>query len=169
MLAALIWGALPGCGGSDGGSADDDGTTEPPIQLDPGPGGFAMDFATSDDFFTQMEARRLGLPDDSPHRQIQIWYSSNLKPAVSRSTFDAPEGTTAIKVQDRNGSGSPTNILVMTKLADGESPVTNDWCYEVRNATGDFQSGCEQNMDYCHGCHQAWPETSNLVGTKLVD
>src|SRR5215831_6893401 len=81
------------------------GDSPPTSSAPKGPGAFAPDFATSSAFFTNMSAMKKGLPS-SPHGLIRIYYSSNVRGVIDAPSFTVPEGTVAIKVQDRDANGA---------------------------------------------------------------
>jgi len=136
--------------------------------LEPGPGAFAEDFATSGAFFTRMRERRKGL-SSSPHGLVQIFYSNNLQPAVGGNPFDAPEGTVAIKAQDHDANGSVDTIQVMIKKSKGYDDFTHDWSFERRFADGTLEVADTPTLDFCHECHNGFTRTSELAGTALAN
>jgi hypothetical protein len=113
-----------------------------------------------------MAGRRQGLAN-SPHNLVQIWYSANLRPLVTRSQFTAPTGTVAIKVQDRDADGVADNIMVMIKQAAGFDPMYGDWSYEQRDVDGTLQAS--GRIAFCSGCHAGFPATDGLPGVVLRD
>lgn len=163
-------GGSAGDGGTSAGGSAGDGGMEAdaggaPPMLEDGPGAFDPDFETSDDFFTRTSGRVEGL-SVSPHGEVQIWYSTNIESVIDDPMFTAPEGTVAIKTQDRDGVGEVQNIMVMIKLAEGADPDRGDWLYEQRSATGKLQG---ENPGFCKDCHNQWPETDRLRGMSLKD
>jgi hypothetical protein len=132
-----------------------------------GPGAFDASFATSPQFFTRMKERKLGRPE-SPHGRIQIYYSKNLESLVDQPSFEAPEGTVAIKVQDRDGDGAVDGLRVMIKRASGYDPDNGDWYYETRDPKGGLSGASPPGKDaFCVGCHRGYPETDRLAGVAL--
>jgi hypothetical protein len=150
IVAAFVTLLCAGC--SDGGDEN---------PLDPGPGAFDPDFETSQAFFTQMSEPAVGLEDASPHGVVQIWYSINLQPATEMDTFEASEGSVAIKTQQYE-DGAYTEILVMIKEAEETTPSRNDWRFEVRTAEGELVG--PSDPDFCADCHNAFSDHGGLAG-----
>jgi len=156
-LALLL--AIGGCG-------SDDSTEKRAPKLAEGPGQFSADYATSPNFFTQMTAPRKGLTA-SPHGFVQIFYSKNIQPVITKTSFSVPPGTVAIKAQDMDGNGTLDNVLNMVKQAPGFDPDNGDWLYERRQADGTLiDSG---KTAFCIDCHTNWSPTDYLAGTTVRD
>jgi hypothetical protein len=164
-------------GGSDGGgeagaSGGAGASGDPAAGLDPGPGGFDPDFESSPDFLTRMTEPMLGLTSLSPHRMVQIFYSQNLEPILGLSAFGPlPEGSVAIKKQDRDEDGVIDQIMVMVKQAAGTDPDALDWVFEQYDP-GDFSLVSSSETDesfrsFCSGCHAGFVDTDGLRGTSL--
>lgn len=167
---ASVAAGSPGSGGgpSDGGGAGGGATGS---ALDTGPGEFQTDFESSPTFVTRMREPMRGLAS-SPHQIMQIFYSSNIESLLGREAFDpVPEGTVAIKKQDRNGDGVIDQIMVMLKRPSGTDPPRGDWLFEQRDPN-DYHlvSSSDSSAtfrDLCAGCHAGFPSTDWLSGTSL--
>lgn len=172
LIAALtVPIVLAGCGDSAADGAGSDGSMSeggaPGVVGEPGPGEFDPDFETSEDFFTLMTEPMPGLTV-SPHGVIQIYYSANLEPLLEAEEFEAPDGSVAIKVQDRDGDDEVDNIMVMIKREAGFDSDTRDWLYEQYSASGNLQtSGGGTLQPFCSGCHNDFPDKGELAGTEL--
>lgn len=157
---------------SEGGSMSEGGSTSEGgapgiITGEPGPGAFDPGFETSDDFFTRMTEAMPGLTV-SPHGVVQIYYSANLEPLLDEEEFEVPEGSVAIKVQDRDGDDKVDNIMVMVKKEAGFDPDTRDWLYEQYSPSGALQySGTDTLQSFCSDCHNGYPKKGELAGTEL--
>ncbi len=167
---APVSAGAPGSGGglSDGGGSAGGSTGS---ALDTGPGEFQSDFESSPTFVTRMREPMRGLAS-SPHQIVQIFYSSNIESLLGREAFDpVPEGTVAIKKQDRNGDGVIDQIMIMLKRPPGTDPPGGDWVFEQRDPN-DYHlvSSSDDNAtfrDFCAGCHSGFPSTDWLSGTSL--
>ncbi len=158
LLAVIL---LLGCGSDD----SSDATTSP--KLEDGPGAFTLDYATSEAFFTQMTAPRKGL-SASPHNIVQIFYSKNIQPVITKTTLSSvPTGTVAIKIQDFDGDGTQDMILDMVKQAPGFDPDFGDWLYERHNLDGTVVSSSADS--FCIDCHSTFSQTDYLAGTSVRD
>lgn len=160
-LPVLFAALLLGC------SAMSDASSDGPL-LEPGPGAFAVDYATSGEFFTRMTMPRRGL-STSPHGVVQIFYSNNLLPAVSSAHFEAPPGSVAIKAQDQNADGRVDTIQVMIKKDKGYDDLTHDWLFERYFANGKLDVSGGSTLNFCHECHNGFAPTSELAGTGLAN
>src|SRR5689334_21676942 len=101
-LLALLGSAA--CGNHDMADAPKCGS-QVSASLQNGPGAFDPTFETSSSFTTHTSMVALGLPS-SPHRKVQIFYSKNIEPVLGAQAFGTlPQGTVAIKKQDRDGDG----------------------------------------------------------------
>ncbi len=154
------------------------GLTDPPNSGEAGPGAFDSKYATSTKFFSNMTATVAG-DSDSPHRDIQIWYSKNIQSLIgSGDNFDAvPVGTVAVKryVRTRNnktGSCFPApGLAVMVKQSAGGT--NNGWKFEIRNSLGVEVPNCGNELQSCASCHvQATRnfldrKTDYLMGTEI--
>jgi hypothetical protein len=158
-FALVLAFALVGCSGAS--DAPSDGPA-----LDPGPGTFAQDYATSGAFFTRMTEPRKGL-SSSPHGVVQIFYSNNFRPAVGSDRFEASPGTVAIKAQDQNNDGQIDTIQVMIKKDKGYDDLTHDWLFERYFANGTLDVSGGSTLNFCHECHNGFAQTSELAGTML--
>lgn len=149
-------------------SDDDSGGEANAPSLSPGPGVFSLDFATSSSFFTRMSAPAPA-GEGSPHGVMRMHYSTNMQDAVDLTAFTAPEGTIAIKTQGYDDAAENyTQILVMTKLAAGASPETNDWLYEMRDAEGNVMASSGDGDELmCHSCHSAFADVDGLSGLPV--
>ena len=147
--------------GSSSGSAESCASATPGSK---GPGAFDPDYKSSTAFFTQMS----GLNHDgtSVHGATQIWYSCNLHGILDEAPLQVPEGTVAIKVQDRNKDGVVESMRVMVKHAKGYAPMYGDFSFEARDPDGSNPKA--QSGNFCFGCHQGYPETGYLAGTHIV-
>jgi hypothetical protein len=104
----------------------------------------------------------------SPHGVVQIYYSANLEALIGSGSFAAPEGSVAIKVQDREGDDEIDNIMVMVKREAGFDSATRDWLYEQYSPDAELQtSGGNSLQDFCSGCHNDYAATGELAGTEL--
>ncbi|MGE0325068.1 MAG: cytochrome P460 family protein [Polyangiaceae bacterium] len=155
-------------------SSESDSESGEPVVLEPGPG-FSADFETSDQFFTRMTSPMEGFPNppaSSPHRIVQIYYSKNIEPIISKSSFDElPEGSVAIKKQDRDEDGTVDQVMVMVKGARGSDPSTRDWVFEQHDPS-DYSLVSSSATDagfkeFCSGCHVNFEKTDWLRGTSL--
>jgi hypothetical protein len=144
-----------------------DATPEGP-PLEPGPGAFAADYATSGAFFTRMSEPRKGL-SSSPHGIVQIFYSNNFLPAIGSERFEASVGTVAVKAQDQNGDGQFDTIQVMVKKAKGDDDLTHDWLFERYFANGTLDVSGGSTLNFCSECHNGFAQTSELAGTTLAN
>jgi hypothetical protein len=163
-LSALV---LAGCGnGSDGSSTGINGEACRAVTPgSKGPGAFDADYARSPAFFTRMES--LDVDGSSVHGATRIWYSCNIYGLLDDAELDIPEGTVAIKLQDRDRDGAVDGMRVMVKQAKGSAPAAGDFAYESRRPDGTHPS--PQAASFCFGCHQGYPKTGYLAGTALSD
>ncbi len=182
LLLALA--VLQVCACSDGGmgSADDAPGTEPtgpsagpdpePTQGEPsgrgaaGPGEYLADYATSDLFFTRMNAPA---GSGSVHGTVRIWYSSNVEGLAAEEPFVVPEGTVAIK-DEYDGSGTVFVKVVMIKKAAGYDPDNGDWYYEARNPDDSVASNPTPGTpSLCIECHRQGASTDYLLGFSIAN
>lgn len=135
--------------------------------LETGPGAFAASFETSEDFVTRTSTPGEGL-SSSPHGVMRIWYSANIETVlgVERASFQAPEGTVAIKTQGYEGDEYST-ILVMVKDSTNDDADSLGWTYEVRNAAGEKTGPDDPSM--CSGCHVAFEDNDGLPGLDVMN
>lgn len=176
-------GSTTATGGSDGSGSGEAGAPasgdagggsggEAAVTLSPGPGGFDPDFETSPDFVTRMSEPMIGLSSLSPHQIVQIFYSTNIEPILGEDAFGPlPEGTVAIKKQDRDDDGIFDQLMVMVKKAPGTDPDLDDWVFEQYDPSdGSLVSSSETSdsfRDFCSGCHVDFSATDWLRGTSL--
>ncbi|TWW12790.1 hypothetical protein E3A20_00250 [Planctomyces bekefii] len=127
-----------------------------------GPGAFNLNFRSSADFFTNMASSYEGR---SPHGQVRIWYSTNIRDMINRATFKAPVGTVAIKkFQNTKGSG----FAVMIKKSPGYDPKNHDWYFEMRQDDGTIAADpAPGKIAECAACHAAAQAKDFLAGTEL--
>jgi hypothetical protein len=132
-----------------------------------GAGGFESDFKTSGKFFTQMSGMTMG---KSPHGEVQIWYSNNLKDLLAKPTFTAPVGATAIKPFNNDGKKGIDGYAIMVKKAPGFDAKNNDWYYEMRTPAGEVMEKMGKpmagKMKMCASCHAAASANDYLSGAK---
>jgi hypothetical protein len=130
-----------------------------------GPGEFQTDYKTSGNFFTLMSGMKMG---KSPHGEVQIWYSKDLKDLLGKPSFKAPVGAVAIKPFKK---GEMAGIAIMIKKDPGYDPRNNDWAYEMRTPDGKVQEQKGMPMsgkiDMCISCHIIAPVSDYLLGTTL--
>ncbi len=136
----------------------------------PGPGAFAKDFATNASFFTNMTAAKLG---SSPHKEVQIWYSTNVNGLIEESTFTVPVGTVSIKTANMDGIAGVDAYAVMVKKPAGYDTANGDWHYEMRMPDGTIMNDPMTNqpmsgpIPMCIECHAAAKAKDYLAGTTL--
>jgi len=145
----------------------------PTPSLDAGPGAADASYEDSANFVTRMQAPRRGL-STSPHGVIRIYYSRNLSPILDRTSFGAlPEGSVAIKKQDRDRDGVFDQVMVMIKGAAGSDPEYDDWTWEQHDPVTFALVTSSQTdasfRDFCAGCHRGFSKTDWLAGTALHD
>ena len=135
------------------------------------PGAYAQGFETSDDFFTLMDGLK---PGASPHGSVQIWYSTSLREAIlgGATSFEAPEGSVAIKRGGDDGMDGMETITVMIKRNADYDPDNGNWEYEMRDGVGALMNDQEGQpmsgpIEMCIGCHAAASATDYLAGTSL--
>jgi hypothetical protein len=165
LVAAVL---ASGCGNAaDTGASTSTGaeTCRATTPGEKGPGAFDADYAKSPAFFTRMAS--LDVDGTSIHGATRIWYSCNIYGLLEHAQLDVPEGTVAIKLQDRNRDGVVEGMRVMIKLAPGSAPSAGDFSYEARQPDGSHPT--QQSPSFCFGCHRAYPETGYLAGTSLSD
>ena len=143
------------------------------VELEEGPGAFDPNFETSSEFVTRMPELAPGLPD-SPHMDVQIYYSRNIEPVLGSEAFEPlPQGTVAIKKQDRTGDGTVDQLMVMIKKPPGTDADRGDWSWEQRDPTSfEIVSASEADpsfRDFCANCHVGFDRTDWLAGTTLAD
>jgi hypothetical protein len=136
-----------------------------------GPGAFDPSFETSSNFTTHTSMLALGLPS-SPHRKVQIFYSTNIESVLGAAAFETlPQGTVAIKKQDRDGDGIVDQLMVMIKQPPGTDPAHGDWFWEQHDpSNGMLVTSSETDagfQGYCSGCHSSFTCTDWLSGTGL--
>ena len=112
-------------------------------------------------------------PGASPHGEVQIWYSQNIRELIlSGETFDnVPVGTVAIKEGASENSVVDT-VTVMIKREAGYDPDNNNWEYEKRGADAQLLKNPEGEpikgtVPGCIGCHVAASRYDFLGGTFL--
>ena len=129
---------------------------------------FPLDYDTSGDYFTLMSKMIMG---QSPHKEVMIYYSNNLKDLVEKASFTAPVGAVSIKPFSNDGEEGVDGLAVMIKKAPGYDPENGDWHYEVRAPDGTLMEKDGMPMagkiQMCIGCHAAASATDFLVGTEL--
>jgi hypothetical protein len=132
------------------------------------PGGFDSNYLSSPDFFTLMEGPVEG---SSPHKTVQIWYSSNARQIIEAGgTFEVPEGTTSIKEFDTDNDGNRDGFAVMVKMRGDYDEANGNWFYEMRDAVGETMTG--EGMEpganpMCIDCHSNFADTDYLGGIDL--
>ena len=130
-----------------------------------GPGAFMSDYASSSDFFSNMSGMKMG---KSPHGEVQIYYSSNVKVIIDKASFVVPVGTVSIKPFNNDGKPGIDGIAVMIKKKPGYDSQNNDWYYEMRDAQGNLsQMPTPGKIEMCIGCHAAASSKDYLAGTDI--
>ncbi len=130
-----------------------------------GPGKFIPDFEYSSEFFTLNDKFKMG---NSPHKNVRIWYSKNLKDGVNQNNFDSvPVGSVAIKEFDNDGTPGLDGFAVMIKEERGYDSANGDWSYELRDKWGDIQNNQRGRVKLCSDCHAKFKSTDYLGGTKF--
>jgi len=136
-----------------------------------GPGAFATDYATSQNFFSRMSQPAAGR---SPHGRVRIFYSSNMHSVIDpeKNFTDAPMGSVAIKryemtntVDDRCQPNP--GLAVMVKEGVTQGSATRGWRFEIRTATGALLPNCDTTIRSCQQCHQQATQTDWLKGTLI--
>ncbi len=126
---------------------------------------FTMDYQKSGNFFTLMKGVVQG---KSPHGNVQIWYSNNLKELISKPEFKAPVGAMAIKPY---ANGKKKGIAVMIKKNHGFDPKHGDWYYEMRTPDGKLVEkrgkAMAGKLRGCIRCHKRFRKSDYLAGMKL--
>lgn len=140
------------------------------VVADPGPGAYVADYANNSMFFTNMAAPKMG---DSPHKEVQIWYSSNVKELIKQRSFTVPVGTVSIKTANVDGKPGVDAVVVMVKKDAGFDAANGDWHYEMRSPDGAMMNDPMTNQPMagaiamCIGCHKAYKAKDYLGGTTL--
>jgi len=130
-----------------------------------GPGAFSNDYETSSAYFTNMGGMVMG---NSPHGEVQIWYTSNIKNLIETENFTVPEGTVSVKKFDTTGDGTIDGLVVMIKKESGYDSENNDWYYETRAADGTLLNDpAPGKIEMCITCHQNWKSKDYLGGTEM--
>lgn len=138
-------------------------------ELSPGPGTFDPAYATSSSYITRMSGPVLGT---SPHKEVQIWYSANIDPALDDDSLTAPVGTVAVKTANMDDQPGIDAIVVMVKKEKGYDSANGDWYYDMRTPAGAIMNDDKGNpvsgkVAMCINCHQGFKTTDYLGGTKL--
>lgn len=138
-------------------------------ELTAGPGAFDPAYASSSSYVTRMSGPVLGT---SPHKEVQIWYSDNIDPALDDNAFTAPVGTVAVKTANMDGQPGVDAIVVMIKKEKGYDSANGDWYYDMRTPAGAIMNDDKGNpvsgkVSMCIECHQGFRATDFLGGTKL--
>ncbi|MGE0175026.1 MAG: hypothetical protein AB7T49_19690 [Oligoflexales bacterium] len=130
-----------------------------------GPGKFLTEFKNSAEFFTNMKTPYMGT---SPHKEVQIWYSANVRDLIKKSSFAVPPGTVSIKEFNNDGKAGHDGVAVMIKKEPGYDSENNDWYYEMRDMYGAvMKDPAPGKIQMCISCHAAGKSTDYLAGTKL--
>lgn len=159
VLAVLLV-TLFSCKNTESNESDQEG-----MAMKKGPGKFMTDFKESDKFFTLMDGMKEG---KSPHGKTQIWYSSNVKGMLGKSSFEVPEGTVAIKPFDKDDEEGLDGIAVMIKKEEGYDPDNNDWYYAMYTAKGEIMEKPEPGkVKMCIDCHASASAKDYLAGTEM--
>jgi len=133
-----------------------------------GPGEYCAAFEQCGHFFTMMSGMKMG---DSLHKEVQIWYSSNIKRLIDKQKFVVPVGTVAIKKFNNDGKPGVDGMVVMIKKEPGYDSAHNDWYYEMRDAKGELVIKDGKPMagkiEMCISCHATASDKDYLLGTGL--